>query len=72
MAEKDETPDNEILAAAKTAKQAARRSATGANPPAETRRWPLATMAGVAGIGIGSAALAAALIYNRGGAKKKD
>jgi hypothetical protein len=72
MADSDKTPDNEIMAAAKTAKQAARRSATGANPPAESKRWPMATVAGVAGIGIGSAALAAALIYNRGTAKKKD
>lgn len=69
MAESDNMPDNEILAACKDVKE--RRSAVDSNPPlpAETRRWPLATMAG---IGIGSAALAAALIYsNRGGSKGK-
>lgn len=72
MADSDDTPDNEIMTAAKTASQAARRSATGSNPPAaEARRWPLSTVAGVAGLGIGSAALAAALIYSRSG-KKKD
>lgn len=69
MADSDDKPVNEILAAAKDAK--ARRSATGANPPAEGsdgKRWPLAT---VAGIGIGSAALAAALMYaNRGNRRK--
>jgi hypothetical protein len=70
MADSDDVPDNEIMAAAKDAKRVKdRRSATGANPPpAEAKKWPIAT---VAGIGIGSAALAAALIYSNRGAKKK-
>ncbi|HTG38844.1 hypothetical protein [Sphingomonas sp.] len=62
MADTDTPVDNEIMAAAKDAR--GRRSATDANPPPATegKRWPIAT---VAGIGIGSAALAAALIYTR-------
>ncbi|MEZ0495491.1 hypothetical protein [Sphingomonas sp. IW22] len=69
MADTEDTPDNEIMAAAKDAKD--RRSATDANPPlpSESKRWPIAT---VAGIGIGSAALAAALIYTNRGGRKKD
>ncbi|TKD53364.1 hypothetical protein FBR43_01445 [Sphingomonas baiyangensis] len=60
---------NEILAAAEEAKD--RRSATDANPPlpaeADDKRWPMATI----GLGIGSAALAAALLYARSNRTKK-
>ncbi|PCD02466.1 hypothetical protein COC42_13680 [Sphingomonas spermidinifaciens] len=71
MADSDDTPDNEIMEAAKHARAVKdRRSATGANPPpaAEEKKFPIAT---VAGIGIGSAALAAALIYSNRGNRRK-
>lgn len=71
MADSDDMPENEILAAAKDARAVKdRRSATGANPPlpGEDRKWQIAT---VAGIGIGSAALAAALIYSNRGSRRK-
>ena len=58
----DDKAENEIITAAQDAK--ARKSAVGANPepPAAAnpaKRWPIAAM----GFGIGSAALAAALLY---------
>ena len=55
------TEENEIVAAARDAKK------TAAKPAAKQESWPLAV--GV-GLGIGSAALAAALLYARRG--KKD
>ena len=54
------TEENEIVAAARDAKKAAK-------PAEKQNSWPLAV--GV-GLGIGSAALAAALLYARRG--KKD
>lgn len=61
-------PENEILAAAKAAK--ARKEAADATPePSKIRTWELAAI----GAGIGSAAVAAALIYaNRSGGKSKS
>lgn len=58
----DEKRENEIIAAAQDAK--ARKSAVGANPEPPVagdpaKRWPVAAV----GLGIGSAALAAALLY---------
>jgi hypothetical protein len=58
----DEKAENEIISTAQAAK--AHKSAVGANPePAAAadpaKRWPIAAM----GFGIGSAALAAALLY---------
>ncbi len=49
---------NEITAAARAARETAER-AQGTPQPGEDRKWPL----GKIGIGIGSAALAAAVIY---------
>ncbi|WP_294264500.1 hypothetical protein [uncultured Sphingomonas sp.] len=71
MADSDDLPDNEIMEAAKHARAVKdRRSATGANPPlpSEGKKWQIAT---VAGVGIGSAALAAALIYSNRGNRRK-
>ncbi|RSX61499.1 hypothetical protein [Sphingomonas koreensis] len=49
---------NEITAAARAARETAER-AEGTRKPGEGKKWPL----GKIGIGIGSAALAAAVIY---------
>lgn len=49
---------NEITAAARAARETAER-AEGTPQPGEGRKWPL----GKIGIGIGSAALAAAVLY---------
>jgi hypothetical protein len=49
---------NEITAAARAARETAER-AKGTPQPNEGRKWPLARI----GIGIGSAALAAAVLY---------
>ncbi|WP_033923319.1 hypothetical protein [Sphingomonas sp. 37zxx] len=66
MSNQGELPSNEIVVAAVDAK--ARQSAAQATPPAEdrSRRWPLTAI----GVGIGSAALAAALLYANRGNKK--
>ncbi|KQM96632.1 hypothetical protein [Sphingomonas sp. Leaf25] len=58
---------NEIAAAARDAKRAADATA-GAKTPARPSHWPLVPI-GV-GLGIGSAALAAALLYANAGRKK--
>lgn len=58
MSEHDDKPLNEITAAAHEARRC-REGAAGTNEPGKLPRWPLATI----GIGIGSAALAAALLY---------
>lgn len=55
--------ENEIVAAAKEAKAAKKRS--------EKRDWPNATSVGI-GIGIGSAAVVAALLYSRLGRGERD
>jgi hypothetical protein len=69
MSGSDETTENEIVAAAKDLKERCAPVASDATPGSERKGWPIAT---VAGIGIGSTALAAALIYaNRGTRKKK-
>ena len=53
-------PTNEIAAAARDAKRCAEgAAATGKHEPGHQRFWPLATI----GLGIGSAALAAATLY---------
>ncbi len=57
---------NEITAAARHAREAAER-AEGTPKPGDARKWPLAKI----GIGIGSAALAAAVIY-AARSRKKD
>ncbi|MEG3180839.1 hypothetical protein [Sphingomonas sp. LT1P40] len=49
---------NEITAAARAARESAER-AEGTPEPADKKKWPLTQI----GIGIGSAALAAAVIY---------
>ncbi|UZK69253.1 hypothetical protein OKW76_14725 [Sphingomonas sp. S1-29] len=66
MSDQDELPSNEIVVAAKDAQ--ARRTAAQAKPPAEdrSRHWPMTAI----GVGIGSAALAAALLYANRGNKK--
>jgi len=56
---------NEITAAARTAREVAER-AEGTPEPGEGRKWPL----GKIGLGIGSAALAAAVIYAARSRKK--
>lgn len=64
----DKTKDeNEIMAAARAAK--ARKDAADKTPePAKVRTWQIAAI----GAGIGSAALAAAVLFaNRNGRKKK-
>jgi hypothetical protein len=53
------TPVNEITAAAQDAKRCAA-AAAGTHEPGKRRFWPLATI----GLGIGSAALAAATLYS--------
>ncbi|MFL9841231.1 hypothetical protein ABS767_09675 [Sphingomonas sp. ST-64] len=61
MTDKTEVQDeiaNEITAAARIARDAAER-AEGTPEPGDAKKWPLAKI----GIGIGSAALAAALLY---------
>ncbi|TPG21035.1 hypothetical protein EAH79_07215 [Sphingomonas koreensis] len=58
MTKDDETPVNEITAAAHDARRC-REGAAGTGEPGKHRQWPLTTI----GIGIGSAALAAALLY---------
>lgn len=61
MTDKPEDTDqiaNEITEAARIARETAER-AEGTPQPGEGRKWPLAKI----GIGIGSAALAAAVIY---------
>lgn len=68
MTDKTDAADeiaNEITAAARHAREAAER-AEGAPHPGDARKWPLAKI----GIGIGSAALAAAVIY--AARRKKD
>jgi hypothetical protein len=57
---------NEITAAARAARETAER-AHGTRKPGEGKKWPL----GKIGIGIGSAALAAAVIY-AARSRKKD
>lgn len=69
MTDKPEDTDqiaNEITEAARIAKDA-RERAEGTPEPGEGRKWPLAKI----GIGIGSAALAAAVIY-AARTRKKD
>ncbi|APR54937.1 hypothetical protein BRX40_09715 [Sphingomonas koreensis] len=56
---------NEITAAARAARETAER-AEGTRKPGEGKKWPL----GKIGIGIGSAALAAAVIYAARNRKK--
>lgn len=64
----DETPEgNEIIAAAKDAKEA-RERADAAVPANATRKLPMGKI-GV-GVGLGSAALAAAVLYAR--RRKRD
>lgn len=58
MTQDDDAPVNEITAAAHDARRC-REGAAGTIEPGKNRKWPLATI----GIGIGSAALAAALLY---------
>ncbi|PKP93115.1 MAG: hypothetical protein CVT77_06725 [Alphaproteobacteria bacterium HGW-Alphaproteobacteria-16] len=68
MTDTPETTDeiaNEITAAARTAREVAER-AEGTPEPGEGRKWPL----GKIGLGIGSAALAAAVIYAARSRKK--
>lgn len=55
----DDTPANEILAA--TAEASERREAARHGATDRTRRWPLAKIG--LGVGIGSAAIAAAVLY---------
>ncbi|MCR5871383.1 MULTISPECIES: hypothetical protein [unclassified Sphingomonas] len=57
---------NEITAAARQAREIAER-AEGTPKPGDAKKWPLAQI----GIGIGSAALAAAVIY-AARSRKKD
>jgi hypothetical protein len=57
---------NEITAAARHAREAAER-AEGTPQPGDAKKWPLTRI----GIGIGSAALAAAVIY-AARSRKKD
>lgn len=64
--EETETIANEITAAARAARDAAER-AEGTPQPGDAKKWPLAKI----GIGIGSAALAAAVIY-AARSRKKD
>lgn len=60
MSDTTETPLNEITAAACEAKRCREGAADTAEPgKAQQSRWPLATI----GLGIGSAALGAALLY---------
>lgn len=65
LEEQDEIA-NEITAAARHAREAAER-AEGTPKPGEGKKWPLAKI----GLGIGSAALAAAVIY-AARSRKKD
>lgn len=58
MTQNDQAPANEITAAAHDARRC-REAAAATTEPGKRRHWPLATI----GIGIGSAALAAALLY---------
>ena len=58
LTQDDDAPVNEITAAAHDARRC-REGAAGTIEPGKARKWPLATI----GIGIGSAALAAALLY---------
>jgi hypothetical protein len=60
MTEKDSVPANEITAAAHDARRC-RQAAERTGDPGKRRNWPLTSI----GIGIGSAALAAALLYAR-------
>ncbi|MGN5375712.1 hypothetical protein [Sphingomonas hankookensis] len=61
----DTTELNEVAAAAKEAKRVADAAADTAQP-SKGQHWPLVPI----GIGIGSAALAAALLYANSGRKK--
>lgn len=67
MSTDDSSATNEILAAAKDAKEA-RERATMPEPADKAKKLPIGTI-GV-GIGVGSAALAAALLYSR--RRKRD
>ncbi|MGN6376540.1 MAG: hypothetical protein ACTHMG_13450 [Sphingomonas sp.] len=58
MTQDADAPVNEITAAARDAKRCAD-GAAGTHEPGKRRFWPLATI----GLGIGSAALAAATMY---------
>lgn len=58
MSEDANAPVNEITAAARDARRCAE-GAAGTTEPGARRFWPLAAM----GLGIGSAALAAAMLY---------
>lgn len=61
MTDQPETTDeiaNEITAAARAARETAER-AEGTPQPGESKKWPIKEI----GIGIGSAALAAAVLY---------
>lgn len=60
LSDEDNAPLNEITAAAHDAKRCREGAAGTAEPgKAKGKRWPLATI----GLGIGSAALAAAMLY---------
>ncbi|MBA4762766.1 hypothetical protein [Sphingomonas sp.] len=68
MTDKTDAADeiaNEITAAARHAREVAER-AEGTPKPGDAKKWPLAKI----GIGIGSAALAAAVIYAARNRKK--
>lgn len=56
----DDEDSNEILAATRAAKRH-KEAAAGTPEPARNRVWPIAA----AGVAIGSAAIAAALLYTR-------
>lgn len=58
LATDDQDDTNEILAATRSAK-AQREAAAASGDDAKAKRWPIATI----GLGIGSAAIAAALLY---------
>ncbi|WP_447726499.1 hypothetical protein [Sphingomonas koreensis] len=66
IAENQDEIANEITAAARAARETAER-AKGTRKPGEGKKWPLTKI----GIGIGSAALAAAVIY-AARSRKKD
>ncbi len=68
MTDKTETPElNEVAAAAREAKRVAD-AAADTKQPSKGQQWPLGPI-GI-GVGIGSAALAAALLYANSGRKK--
>lgn len=60
MTENNDATMNEITAAALDARRS-REGANGTAEPGKKRLWPLATI----GVGVGSAALAAVLLYTR-------